>query len=180
MHVAFRSSTIRGAITAADIVEGLAVTLTNSGTVNGFQTDLPNVALADSGVTRVYVLEAAPDNFPRPVDRRQYRAGWYVHLDRDEADFNEPLETITRYNIGIANLYNPTVPSGFLVLAHRGGTYTVPSDCFVESANIKIPGNYVEVGDGGKWQYTASESSAVGEVVRYDDSTDELTFSLWP
>lgn len=179
MHVASKSTVVRGGILTASMVEGLAATLTNSGVVNTFQTDIPIAAAAASGVNRVYIVAAAPDDFPRPVDLRQYRAGWNVQLDRDSGDFAEPFETITRYNVGISNLDNPTIPSGFMVNLHRGGTYTVPAACFVEVAGIKVPGNYIEVGNDSKWQYTASRTNAVGEVRFYNEATDELTFDLW-
>lgn len=179
MHVSVLSDVVKGAIVATDIVEGLAVTLTNSGVVNGFQTDLPFATVADSGATNIYVVAAAPDNFPRPVDLRQYRAGWYAVMGRADGDFSEPVETVTRYNVGISNLYNPTIPSGFLVNVHRGGRYTVPSACYVDSDGIKVPGNFVEVGAGGKWQYTADRTNAVGEVVEYRADTAELCFELY-
>jgi hypothetical protein len=179
MHVSVLSDVVRGGITAADILEGLAVTLSNSGVVNGNQQDLPTIVAASESAAPVYVLEAAPDNFSRPVDLRQYRAGWNVTLGREDSDFSEPLETITRYNVGISNLDNPTVPSGFLGLAHRGGVYTVPSTCYIDSADIKVPDNYIEVGAGSKWEYTASRTNAVGQVVEYDAATGNLTFQLW-
>lgn len=179
MHVAFPSKTVKGAIVVADVLEGLAMVLTNSGTVNGFETDVPNAELADANTNPVYIVAAAPDNFPRPVDSRQYRAGWYTTLGRDEADYSEPVETVTQYKVGISNLYNPTIPSGYLVNLHRGGTYTVPADCYTDSADIRVPGNYIVVGSNGKWAYSASRTNAVGEVVRYNADTEELTFDLW-
>lgn len=179
MHVAAKSTVVRGAILTASMVEGLAANLTNSGVVNTFATDIPIAAAAVSGVKRVYIVAAAPDDFPRPVDLRQYRAGWYTQLDRDESDFAEPFETITRYNVGISNLDNPTIPSGFMVNLHKGGTYTVPAACFVESAGIKVPGNPIEVGNDAKWQYATVAANAVGEVRFYDEANDLLTFDLY-
>lgn len=180
MHVASRSAKVRGAILVTSVVEGLAVQLNDSGVARGLETDLPFAALADSGIKHPFVLGAAPDDFDRPVDIRQYQAGWRVVSDKTlSTGYNEPFDTTTQYRVGISNLYNPTVPSGFLVNLHRGGTYTVPSDCFVDSAGIKIVGNFVEVGSNGKWQYTALETNAVGEVVHYDSAASELTFELW-
>ena len=179
MHVAKLSEYVRGAITATSIVEGLAVKITNSGTVNGYASDLPIVALATSGqVEGVYVIEAAPDNFPRPVDSRQYTAGWTKTFDSfSSSGYADPVETVTLYKVGISNLDNPTIPSGFLVRLHKGTTVTLAAASWVDSANIKVPGNLVEVGADGKWQYTASASSAVGFTEEYADG--KLTIRVY-
>lgn len=181
MHVASRSARVRGAIVVTSVVEGLATQLNDSGTARGLETDLPTAALADSGMKSPYIIAAAPDDFERPVDNRQYLAGWRVVSDKTlSTGYSEPLETITRYKVGISNLYNPTIPSGFLVNLHRGGTYTVPSDCYVDSTGIRVVGNRIEVGANGKWQYNAAnETNAVGEVVHWDSATQELTFTLF-
>lgn len=180
MHVASRSARVRGAILVTSVLEGLAVQVNDSGVARGLQTDLPFAGLADSGMNPVFILAAAPDDFDRPVDIRQYQAGWRVVSDKTlSTGYSEPLETVTRYNVGISNLYNPTIPSGFLVNLHRGGIYTVPSDCFVDSADIKVPGNRIEVGSDGKWQRATVAANAVGEVVEYRADTGELIFELW-
>ena len=180
MHVASRSAKVRGAILVTSVLEGLAVQLNDSGVARGLETDLPFAALADSGIRHPYVLAAAPDDFDRPVDTRQYQAGWRVVSDKSlSTGYSDPVETTTVYKVGISNLYNPTVPSGFLVNLHQGGSYTVPADCYVTSAGIKVVGNFIEVGTDGKWQYTGSATNAVGEVVHWDSASQELTFQLW-
>lgn len=180
MHVASRSTTVRGVITASSLVEGIPVKLTDSGVVNSLNTDLPIVTGAESGLNPVYILAAAPDDFPRPVDLRQYQAGWRVVSDKTlSTGYSEPLEAITRYNIGMSNLYNPTLPSGVVANAHKGGTYTVPNTVFNDTAAIRVVGAYVEVGSNNKWQYTALRTNAVGEVIHYNSETNELTFMLW-
>lgn len=180
MHVASRSAKVRGAIVVTDIVEGLAAQLNDSGIARDLQTDLPTAALADSGMKYPFIIAAAPDDFPRPVDIRQYRAGWKVVSDKtDSTGYAEPVWTTTQYEIGISNLANPTIPSGFLVNCHRGGTYTVPSDCYNDHADLHVVGALVEVGSNGKWQRATVSTNAVGEVVFYDASTSELTFELY-
>lgn len=165
---------------AAGIVEGLAVQLTNSGEVNGFYNDLPIARPATATATRaVYILEAAPDEFSRPVDSRQYKAGWYTTLNWNDASFSEPLRTPTLYEIGISNLDNPTVPSGFVARAHKGCTVTVKSTCYVDSAGIKVPGALVKVGANAKWEVTTTESEAVGEIREYNSTTQDITFDLY-
>lgn len=180
MHVASRSAKVRGAILVTSVLEGLAVQLNDSGVARGLETDLPFAALADSGIQHPFVLAAAPDDFDRPVDSRQYTAGWRVVSDKTlSTGYADPVETLTMYKVGISNLYNPTVPSGFLVNLHRGGTYTVPAECYVASAGIKVVGNAIEVGADGKWQYALTTTNAIGEVVHWDSATSELTFELY-
>lgn len=180
MHVASRSAKVRGAIVIASVVEGLAVQLNDSGVARGLETDLPTAALADSGMLHPYIIAAAPDDFMRPVDKRQYQAGWRVVSDKTlSSGYSEPVETETFYKVGISNLYNPTIPSGFVVNLHRGGTYTIPVAAYTDSADIHVVGAPIEVGDNGKWQRATVTTNAVGEVVFYDAATEELTFELW-
>lgn len=177
MHVSVLSDVVKGGITSDAILEGLAVVLSNSGVASN--PDLPTIVLAGANDSPVYILEAAPDNFPRPVDSRQYTATWYTTLGSEDGDFSEPLETVTLYRVGMSNLDNPTVPSGVRALVHRGGRYTVPAACFTDSADIRNPDAYIVVGANGKWEYSASKTNAVGQVVEYDASTGSLVFELW-
>lgn len=180
MHVASRSAKVKGAILVSDTLEGLAVKVTDSGTVNGLPTDLVTAAVADSGLNPVWILAAAPDNYDRPTDSRQYRAGWKVVSDKwDGTGYADPVLTTTQYKIGVSNLYNPTIPSGYLVNLHKGGHYTIPTACYVDSTGIKVPGNPIEVGANGKWQYALTRTNAVGEVVHYRSDTGEITIELY-
>jgi hypothetical protein len=61
---------VRGGVAQDTILEGKLVTLTNSGILN----DLPNVRLAASGATNVFVMTIPPDNFARPTNALQYLA----------------------------------------------------------------------------------------------------------
>ena len=177
-HIARLSDVVVGGILATDLVEGTPIQRSNSGVVNAYTSDLPIfVAAANDAVDNVYVLMAAPDNFPRPVDSRQYLATWQTSLGRDDADFSEPLETITRYNIGASNFYNPTLKSGWKAQGHKGTTATVQSTAYTTSANIKVPGAKIKVASG-KWEYT-SGANAVGEVDTYYADTAELTIIVW-
>ncbi len=175
------SDVVKGAIihAAAGLQEGLAVKLTQSGVINGVQQDLPIASGASTNDINVYVVMAAPDNFPRPVDSRQYRAAWYNQVGRTDGSFSDPLETVTRYNIGLSNLYNPVIPSGALAQCHRGGTYKLQNTSFISSAGIKVPGAMIRVGDGSKWEVTSTVAQAVGEVDNYAPDTDELTITLY-
>jgi hypothetical protein len=58
------------------------------------------------------------------------------------------------------------------------GKIGITSGCFVSSADIKIPGNRIKVAGSGLFEYTAS-TSIVGEVDRYDATTDTLYIILY-
>jgi hypothetical protein len=177
-HIARPSDLVVGGILASDLVEGTPIQRTNSGVINSFTSDLPIfAAAADNATDNVYVLMASPDDFSRPVDSRQYVANQNGRLLRTDGSFSDPIRTITIYDIGASNLYNPTLKSGWRAQGHKGTTVTVQNTAFTTSANIKVPGAKVKV-TGGKWEYT-SGANAVGEVDTYWAATDELTIIIW-
>lgn len=177
-HVSRLSDRVEPAIVAQAIQEGNPVMLSQSGTVNGFGTDLPLAVPASSGSMIVFALFAAPDNFPRPVDLRQYRAGWYTTLGRTDGSYSEPLETVTRYNTGLSNMADPVVPSGVLVNLHRGGTYRVGSSSYTSTDAIKVPGAMIKVDESNKWAYTPAKTECVGYVKQWYSDTLELDIEL--
>lgn len=166
-----------GVILAGDLREGTPVQLNNSGVVNGFNNGLPiAVQAADGATDNVFVLMAAPDSFPRPVDERFYSAPWMSQIDTQDGSFHDPIETRTYYYVGVSNLPNPLLKSGWVAQAHRGCTVTVHNTSFTDSPDIRVPGNKVAVASG-KWVYT-SGANAVGFVERYDPSDETLTITL--
>lgn len=179
-HIARLADYVKGVILMSSMQEGLAIELSESGTVNGFASDLPIARLATSGQTVVFAVMAAPDDFPRPVDLRQYRAGWYTTLARSDGSYSDPLETITRYNIGLSNLYDPTLPSGVIALANRRVTIIVGSSAFNDTAAIRVPGAWLKVADdgSGKWTVTTDKTVRVAFVEQWNSDTSELTISL--
>lgn len=175
-YVARLSDLVRGGVAGANLQEGLAVRLTQS----GLHADLPVFELANAGeVGNVFILFAAVDNFERPTDAGMYTANWYTTENRfDNASYTDPIETRTVYKVGMSVLWNPTIPEGALAQGHRGGTYAVPSGAFVDSVNIRVPGNKIAVGADGKWTYVATETTAVGYVEEFNTVNQVLIFTL--
>ena len=106
-----------------------------------------------------------------------YTASNLAQID-PQSGFGDPVYTTTQYQVGKSVLWNPTLVSGELGLLMRGGTYAVPSGTFNDSANIRVPGAMVRV-NGGKWDYTTTESQAVGIVEEYNTVNGVLIFTLW-
>jgi hypothetical protein len=107
-----------------------------------------------------------------------YTAGYLAQIDPNSG-YADPIYTTTQYQVGKSTLWNPTLKSGELGLAHRGGTYAVPSGTFVDSAPIRVPGALIKVGAGNKWDVTTDNSVAVGMVEEYNTVNGVLIFSLW-
>lgn len=175
-HVSKMDLHVRPALAGTTIQEGRLVRLAAS----GLRNDLPTALLAASGThLNVYVAFVPPDNFSRPTPNSMYTANWYSTLNQDSGwGLNEQTDTF-RYQ-GLSTYENPTMVSGMTLLARRGGIYEVPSGCVVVGANVKAVGNLVKVSDDGtgRWEYTATESAAIGKVVDYNPSTETYTFEL--
>jgi hypothetical protein len=168
---------VRGGVAQDTILEGKLVTLTNSGILN----DLPNVRLATSGATNVFVMTIPPDNFARPTNALQYLA---TDLSVIRGDLNTGWEsdpyTDTVYRIGKSALEAPTAVSGERVLLNRDCTATVTSGCFIASDEIKVPGAFVKVADDGtaRFEVTTNASAKVGFVEEYDATRNYLVVTL--
>lgn len=164
----------RGGVAGQAMVEGTPVKLV----AGGLHGELPTLVPATAGETsNVFILLAAVDNFSRPTDARLYTANWYTQDNRYGSDYADPIKTTTVYETGMSTLWSPTIPSGALAVAKRGGTYAVPSGMFVDSANIRVPGAKIAVGTN-VWTYTATETGAVGIVEEYNEVNQVLIFSL--
>jgi hypothetical protein len=175
-YISRLSDVVRGVSAGASFQEGLAVRLTAAGQAH---PDLPIAELANAGETaNVFIVMAAPDNFARPTRAAMYTAGNKVVFDRNSG-YSEPIRNLgDQYEVGMSVMWNPTIPSGALALAQRGGTYAVPSGAYVDSANIKVPGNMIKVGSNGKWEYTATTAEAVGYTEEYNTQNAVLIFTL--
>lgn len=173
-YTARLSDYVRGGILGQSLQEGLAVTFTQSGTVN----ELPIIIGASTGmVNNVGILLKGPDDFPRPTDSRMYTASRLATIDPNTG-FGDPVNTLTTYNVGKSTLWNPTLVSGEQGLLARGGTYAVPSGTFVDSAGIKVPGAMIKV-TGNKWDVTTSQTDAIGVTEEYNYTNGMLLFTLW-
>lgn len=164
----------RGGVVGEDMAEGTAVKMT----VSGLRADLPVFMKASTNQTKnIGILIKGPDDFSRPT-----RAGMYIAPAHRVVNFNSgfstPVHTDTFYDVGKSVLWNPTLVSGELGVMMRGGTFAVPSGLFIDSANIRVPGNMIRVGSDALWEYTATESQAVGFVEEYNTTNDVLIFTL--
>lgn len=169
------SDVIKPVIAGADLVEGTAVKIIASG---GDQTQLPKVIAATPGeVHNVYVVMAAQDDFSRPTEEGMYTADWKKVLPYTTG-YGNPVHTRTTYDIAKSLLWSPTIKSGERTQAHRGTTVAVPSDCYVDSAGIKVPGARIKVGSAGLWEVTSTESETVGTVDEYNPVNAVLIFTL--
>src|SRR5688572_8539431 len=150
-YVSRLSDVVRGGYASEDMQEGRAVRLTESGSFSG-RNELPAFAPATAGTTtNVFCLMAAVDDFPRPTKKSMYTTTGLRFVNYDEG-YSDPIRNDGDvYQVGMSVLWNPTIPSGALALGHRGGTYAVPSGAYVESANIRVPGNMIAVGADGRW-----------------------------
>jgi hypothetical protein len=165
---------VRGGVVGESIIEGQAVKMTTS----GVRADLPVLMKASQNQTKnIGILIKGPDDFARPTLEGMYTAPAQVTQNWNTG-FTTPVRTETSYLVGKSVLWNPTLVSGELGLMMRGGTFAVPSGVYIMSANIRVPGNMIRVGTGGLWEYTATESEAVGFVEEYQPALDVLIFTL--
>lgn len=167
------SDVVIGGVVGESIQEGRAVKMTNS----GIHQDLPILMLADTdSMAGVFCLLAVPDQFSRPTRADLYKAPWYTTQPKTTG-YLDPTDAYTMYRVGKSVLWNPTITSGELGQAHRGGSYAVQSGAYVMSAGIRVPGSLVKV-TTGRWDTTTDETKAVGRVDKYDPTLDILCFTL--
>ena len=83
-------------------------------------------------------------------------------------------------------LQGRTIPSGALALAFGPGVFTVPSGAFVYSANLEVPGTWLEAANGqddgtdtGKLKEDADGSAGkYAQVERFSVEDWSLTFRI--
>ena len=170
-HVSRLSDVVIPAEVAVSVQEGLAVQIAGDG-----DHGLPRLTLAASGArVNVFIAFVPPDQFSRPTENTMYTAPWYNQMSDS---YNEPVTTRTVYEVGKSTLRNPTMASGELCQAHRGGTYMVPSGTFVDAGNIRVKGTRIKVGANGQWAETSSDSDAVGFSEGFDTVDQVLILTL--
>lgn len=180
-HVSRLSDYVHQGVAQDEILEGKLVSATASGGIRSY-SNLPNVTLAASGTTYpVFIAFAAPDNFDRPVNSLQYTATYYTTIRADvNTGWGDPSDTYTYYRVGLSNLEAPTLTSGMFVQLHAGGSYTLTSGCWIANSNLQTRGALVKVADDGtgRFEYTTSNSVAIGFVEEYDAARNYLTVTL--
>lgn len=179
-YVATHSATVIGAVAGQNILEGRAVVLSAS----GLHEELPTAMLATAGARNIFVAIVPPDNFPRPTPEGFFRRPGYSidQLDpRDAVEFS--YDTGQRgpyYRLGPSMMETPTALSGFMIQCHNGGTYTLTSGSFTNSAQIRVPGAQVRVGANGVFEYSTNASEIVGFVREYRDGRLTVTLTQFP
>lgn len=188
-----RFEDVMGVIPQADIVEGRFVCIKpNVHSYDfGSREDLPGCtvpATAEEAKFARYCLTWAVDNgkppYYKPVphyDWSNRRGGW------DQAT-NLPMTSTTVYTTYPGYQEGFTIPSGTPALAFGEGTYTVPSGCYIDNANIINVGARVEVANtaedssnAGKLKYVATmDERTIGFVRAYDSATGALTVEIRP
>lgn len=168
-YVATQSVTVIGAVAGQDIMEGRAVVMSAS----GLHDSLPTAMLAAAGARNVYIALVPPDMFPRPTPEGFFR---YNGTSINQNDPRNAVEFTYNtgqygpyYNIGPSMMQQPVALSGFLLQLHQGGTYTLTSGCFTDSANIRVAGATVRVGTNGVFEYSTTAGQVVGTVREYRD-----------
>lgn len=175
-HVAKNDIHVRPAVAGASMTEGLLVRLVASGA-----TDLPIAVPATASThLNVYVAFFPPDDFDKPALTSMYTANWYnaMSVNGSFQDLTNVSQTLNFVSPSLTE--NPVIASGYKMQARRGGIYHVGSGVVVDAANIKVVGSLVKTAadNSGKWEYTATETDAIGKVVDYDASTGTYTFEL--
>jgi hypothetical protein len=181
---------VLGVMPVEDIVEGRFVCLTSHGFSNDFgsETDLPGVKTPDNASEAArakYCLTWKVDNRVGPI----YATPSYPFAQRGGWDqiANAPFAT-TVYLTHPGNQECLTIPSGVSALAYTEGVFTIPSGCYIYSANIEVPGATIRIhqadegsaADAGKPMYDADmDIQIIGETYRFDSTTAALTIRVW-
>jgi hypothetical protein len=156
-------------------MEGRAVTLTAS----GVREDLPNVTYASANQQHgVYIAFFPPDNFPRPTYEDLYTVPSTRVYDLTDATlYGDPTFYKKQYLVPRSMWAEPLVYSGELVALHRG-RIGLTANCFVNEADIRVPGARVAVGTSGLLTHTTNNSYAIGVVERYAPDTGVLYIAM--
>lgn len=182
-----RYDDIMGVVTSEAIPEGRMVLMTSHSQDHDFgsRTDLPAVKLPDTSTEAArarFCITWSVDNAVPPLYEPYPTFSYALRQGFDQAA-NVPFTAKVR-------LTQPSmqegeeIPASALALAFGPGVYTVPSGCYVYSANFATPGTFLAVCDtstedaatAGKLKYSASATFA--DVIKYDSTTGNLTFRI--
>jgi hypothetical protein len=182
--------TVLGVMPVEDIVEGRFVCLTSHTFSNDFgsDTDIPGCKTPDNAAEAArakYCLTWKVDNKAAPF----YAVPSYPFAQRGgwNQTANAPFST-TVYLTHPGNQECLTIPSGVSSLGYSDGIFTIPSGCYIYSANIIVPGATIRIhqadegsaSDAGKPMYDADmDIQIVAETHSYDSTTGALTIRVW-
>jgi hypothetical protein len=171
MAVIVTTTFSRQGVASTTIVEGRAVVVGAS----GVREDLPNVSYAPANTRYgVFIAFFPPDNFPRPTPDYMYTLPAQTNYNlNDGTIYGAPIWNYLQYLVPRSMWREPSAYSGELVALHRG-KIGITDGCFVNSADIRIPGARVAVGASGLITYTTNDSYAIATVERYQPDTNML------
>ena len=144
---------ITGVVTAQEIVEGRMVLLVaNDEGINsvdydfGSRVDLPGARLpltqAEAQKAH-FVITFAVDNSTPPLYQPYPAFDYALRQGFDQAE-NVPFAA-TVHMVPQSMKIGLTIPSGAPSLAFGPGVFTVPSGAYIYSANLQVPGTWLEV-----------------------------------
>lgn len=175
---------VRGAVAMADTVEGrFVVVVPNTFSENfGSEEDLVGVrvpATSDEALRAKYIITWPVFNGQTPIYQPTPHYAWGMRSGAFEQAGNVPFSAKV-YLTYPGYVDGETIPSGNLALAFTEGTFTLPSGCYVYSANIIKIGAALVVeysgADAGKVKYNSSMAvGVIGFTESYDSTTGRLT-----
>jgi hypothetical protein len=178
---------ITGVVVLEDIVDGRMVLLTShSQSINfGSQTDLPGAKLPDDATDAKkahFVVTHAVDNTKPPIYVPYPQLSFALRGGFDQSA-NVPLTSVDVHLTPLSVTEGRTIPSGALALAFGPGVFTVPSGAFIYSADVEVPGTWLQVSsngaDAGKLEVDSDYSEGgFAQVERYNSTDNKLTFRL--
>lgn len=190
MEINTWGNTIIGGVATENIVEGRMVTLTKHSYDHDFgsQTDLPGFGLPDNtqeAAMAHYVVTFQSDDRPLPIVRDMPHFDDALRYGFEHAA-NAPFQPTLMYLTHPAQQECLTIYAGDQCIAFGEGIYTVPSGCYVYSAEIEIPGMPLGVCDkttdgpaaAGKLHYQTTVGYVVAEVYRFHSDDSRLTFKI--
>jgi hypothetical protein len=178
---------VLGAVTQENMYEGRGVLITAmSGVYShnyGSREDLPGVKLPDTSAEAAlafYLVSWAVDNTKPPLYEPYPAISWSLRPGGFDQTVNVPFTAKVRMTQPSVQI-GQEIPSGYLCLAHVGGTYTLTSGYYTYSADAVTLGNYLVASntadDGassaGLLKYSAS--AAPFQVIGYDSTSGDLT-----
>jgi hypothetical protein len=170
---------ITGVVTLQQIVEGRMVLLISNAEGGadvsydfGSRVDLPGARLPQSQAEAAkahYVITFAVDNSTPPL-YNPYPSFSYALRSGFDQSSNVPFDAevhMTQQSMreGL------TIPSGIPALAFGPGVFTVPSGAFIYSANLQVPGTWLEVAN------TAEDGAALAGMLMEDADGSEGKFA---
>jgi hypothetical protein len=188
MEINHYGDVVMPALAMEDIVEGRIVLIaSHSLSIDfGSQTDLPGARVPDTAADVAkahYITKFQQDNRSLPIYEPQPSFDFALRYGFDQAE-NAPFSAtvyITHPGVQLGR----TIPSGSQLVLYGEGIYTLPSGAYVYNASLTVPGATIGaaytdndgLSDAGKVKYATS--NILGEVVRYDSTTGNLTFRLY-